>query len=72
MGTVVFGGAVIRHRPRGRQGCTLLPRMIAPAPGGEPLWRVSDEPAIFVPALHPAKECRNGRLPRITQRDAAL
>jgi hypothetical protein len=25
---------------------------------------------IFVPALRPAARCRNGRLPRITQRDA--
>ena len=27
--------------------------------------------AIFVPALHPAKKCSNGRLPRITQRDVS-
>jgi hypothetical protein len=24
----------------------------------------------YLSLLHPAKECRNGRLPRITQRDA--
>jgi hypothetical protein len=41
-----------------------------PASGGEPLWRVSDKPAIFVPALHAATKCCNRRLPRITQRDA--
>jgi hypothetical protein len=41
-----------------------------PAPGWEPRWRVSDEPVIFVPAPHPAAKCCNGRLPRITQRDA--
>ena len=41
-----------------------------PASGAEPLWRVSDEPVIFVPAPHPVAKCCNRRLPRITQRDA--
>ena len=42
----------------------------APQTGGEPLWHVVGEPAIFVCALHLATECRSGRLPRISQRDA--
>ena len=42
-----------------------------PAPGGEPLWRVPDDLAIFVPALYPSKKCCSRRLPRITQRDAS-
>jgi hypothetical protein len=40
-----------------------------PAPGGEPLWRVADDPAIVVSALNPTKKCRNRRLPGITQRN---
>ena len=43
-----------------------------PAPGGEPLWRVLDDLTIFVSALPSAKEYRNRRLPRITQRFAAF
>jgi hypothetical protein len=38
-----------------------------PAPGGEPLWRVADGPAIVVSALNPTKKCRNRRLPGLTQ-----
>jgi hypothetical protein len=41
-----------------------------PSPGGEPLWRLSGEPAIFVLTLSPAPKCCNRRLPRTTQRDA--
>jgi hypothetical protein len=44
--------------------------LFVPTPGGEPLWHVPDDLATFVLALHPTKECRNGRLPRITRRDA--
>jgi hypothetical protein len=39
-------------------------------PGGEPFWHESNDLAGFVHALHPAKECCNGRLPGIAQRDA--
>ena len=38
-----------------------------PAPGGEPLWRVADGPAIVVSALNPTKKCRNRRLPGLAQ-----
>jgi hypothetical protein len=41
-----------------------------PSPGGEPLWRLSGEPAIFVLTLSPGPKCCNRRLPRTTQRDA--
>jgi hypothetical protein len=41
-----------------------------PAPGGEPLQRVSGQPANFALASKPTKKCLSRRLPRITQRDA--
>jgi hypothetical protein len=41
-----------------------------PTPGGEPLWHVADDLAIFASALHPTEECCSRRLPGIAQRDA--
>jgi hypothetical protein len=59
------------NRARARKGWhTLTKARLFPTSGGEPLWRVAGHLAIFASALHPTKECRNGRLPRITQREA--
>jgi len=45
---------------------TLTTPVCSRRPGGEPLWHVSGDLAIFVPVVRPAEECRSGRLPRIT------
>jgi hypothetical protein len=59
-----------RPRPHRKGWWRFVTMSDRPAPGGEPLWSVSEEPAIFVPAFHPVTKCCNRRLPRITQRDA--
>jgi hypothetical protein len=40
-----------------------------PAPGGEPLWRVSRRPSTFRRNASPGRACENRRLPGITQRE---
>ena len=40
-----------------------------PTPGGEPLWRVIHDLALFLLPPDLDKECGNRRLPRITQRE---
>jgi hypothetical protein len=43
-----------------------------PTPGGEPLWPVCRELAIFVSGHNLAKRGSNRRLPQITQDDAIM
>jgi hypothetical protein len=42
------------------------------APGGEPLWIVPKEPAIFVSVRAQPQNCLNNRLPGTFQRVSAL
>ena len=63
-----LGKGLFRSGPR-RKVRSVNKAYLFATPGGEPLWRVSDDLAIFVRALHPTKKCCNGRLPGITQRD---
>jgi len=45
---------------------------VCPAPGGEPLYHVPYEFALFASTLDPTKKSVNKRLPRTTHRFAAL
>ncbi len=48
------------NRPRPRKGSHVISAPDRPASGGEPLWRVSDQPVIFVPAPIPPLNVATG------------
>ena len=50
-----LGKGLFRSGPR-REVRSVNKAYLFATPGGEPLWRVSDDLAIFVLALHPAKK----------------
>jgi hypothetical protein len=59
-------------RPRPRKTWCVEATRDCPAPGGEPLWRVSFHPCEFRLNTNPADTYENRRLPGTTERFAAL